>query len=77
MHAHAVDLANRFRAAVGHPPGNSAIVSLAVGPGTDAALAAAGVVGSMRAGRLRLAFHLPNTEADADRAAEVLTGRVR
>ena len=52
-------------------------MSLAVGPGTDAALAAAEVVGSMRAGRLRLAFHLPNTEADADRAADVLTGRVR
>ncbi|RZU32936.1 aminotransferase class V-fold PLP-dependent enzyme [Blastococcus saxobsidens] len=77
LHEHAVGLADRFRAAVGLPPGNSAIVSLAVPPGTDAALAAAGVVGGMRAGRLRLAFHLPNTEADADRAAEVLAGRVR
>ena len=77
LHAHAVGLANRFRASVSHPPGSSAIVSLTVSPGTDTALAEAGVVGSMRAGRLRLAFHLPNTAADADRAAEVLAGRVR
>ncbi|NEK85299.1 aminotransferase class V-fold PLP-dependent enzyme [Blastococcus saxobsidens] len=77
LHDHAVGLADRFRAAVGLPPGNSAIVSLDVSPGTDAALAEAGVVASMRAGRLRLAFHLPNTDDDADRAAEVLAGRVR
>ncbi|WP_166509543.1 aminotransferase class V-fold PLP-dependent enzyme [Blastococcus sp. TF02-8] len=77
LHAHAVGLANRFRAAVGLPPGNSAIVSAEVPPGTAEALAAAGVVAGMRAGRLRLAFHLPNTDADADLAAEVLNGRVR
>ena len=36
----------------------------------------AGIVGSIRAGRLRLAFHLYNTAADADRAAEVVAGRL-
>ena len=33
-------------------------------------------MGSIRAGRLRLAFHVNNTAADADRAAEVVAGRL-
>ena len=77
LHAHAVGLANRFRAAVGLPPGDSAIVSLATAPQAGERLQRAGVVGSVRAGRLRLAFHVNNTDSDADRAAEVLTGLVR
>ncbi|HWM38521.1 MAG TPA: aminotransferase class V-fold PLP-dependent enzyme [Streptomyces sp.] len=76
LHAHALGLANRFRTAVGLPPGDSAIVSVAVDPGTHKLLEQADVVGSVRAGRLRLAFHLYNTEADADRAAEVVDGHV-
>ncbi|WP_198598094.1 aminotransferase class V-fold PLP-dependent enzyme [Blastococcus atacamensis] len=76
LHAHAVALADRFRAAVGLPPGNSAIVSAEVSPGTEQLLADAGIVASMRAGRLRLAFHLPNSAEDADHAAEVLSGRL-
>jgi selenocysteine lyase/cysteine desulfurase len=76
LHAHALGLANRFRAAVGVPPGDSAIVSLSTDPGAAARLERAGVVGSIRAGRLRLAFHVNNTTADADRAAEVLAGHV-
>ncbi|MCA0146327.1 aminotransferase class V-fold PLP-dependent enzyme [Blastococcus sp. LR1] len=77
LHAHTVGLATRFRTAVGLPPGNSAIVSVAVTPGTEESLDAAGIVAGMRAGRLRLAFHLSNTTADADLAAEVLSGRLR
>ncbi|MCH6161110.1 aminotransferase class V-fold PLP-dependent enzyme [Streptomyces marispadix] len=76
LHAHAVGLADRFRAAVGLPYGDSAIVSTAVRPDTARELERAGVVGSTRAGRLRLAFHLYNTESDADRAAEVVAGRL-
>ncbi|NLU74083.1 aminotransferase class V-fold PLP-dependent enzyme [Streptomyces sp. HNM0575] len=76
LHRHALRLANRFRAAVGLPDGDSAVVSAAVAPDTARQLERAGVVGSTRAGRLRLAFHLYNTEADADRAAEVVAGRV-
>lgn len=72
LHEHAVGLANRFRAAVDLPPGDSAIVSLPGGPEADQRLRRAGVVGSVRAGRLRLAFHLNNTTDDADRAAEAL-----
>jgi selenocysteine lyase/cysteine desulfurase len=55
--------------------GASAIVSLAAGPAATEQLQRAEVIGSTRAGRLRLAFHLNNTAADADRAAEALSGR--
>ena len=76
LHRHAVGLADRFRAAVGSPTGDSAIVSLATTPDAGRQLHRAGVVGSVRAGRLRLAFHVNNTTADADRAAEALAGVV-
>lgn len=76
LHAHALGLANRFRAAIGLEPGNSAIVSLAAGDGAAAAMAAARIAGSARAGRLRLSFHISNSEEDADRAAGVLRRHV-
>jgi selenocysteine lyase/cysteine desulfurase len=72
MHAHNVGLTNRFREQVGLGKSDSAIVSLAVTADAADALAAAGIVAAMRAGRLRLSFHLYNTDADADRAAEAL-----
>ncbi|WP_416418279.1 aminotransferase class V-fold PLP-dependent enzyme [Paenarthrobacter aromaticivorans] len=75
LHAHAVGLANRFRGHVGLPEGDSAIVSMAAGAEATEQLQRAEVIGSTRAGRLRLAFHLNNTAADADRAAEALSGR--
>lgn len=73
IHAHDVGLANRLRAGLGMPDGDSAIVSLAVPDGTASRLAAAGVVASVRAGRLRLSCHLHNDTADVDRALDVLT----
>ena len=69
LHAHTLALANRFRAALDLPAGDSAIVSLATDAGAAERLERARVVGSVRAGRLRLAFHLYNTVEDADRAA--------
>ncbi len=39
-----------------------------------ARLERAEIVASMRAGRLRLAFHVNNTADDPDRAAEALAG---
>jgi selenocysteine lyase/cysteine desulfurase len=77
LHAHALGLANRFRAAVGLPPGDSAIVSLATDPSIHHRLERAGVVGAVRAGRLRLSFHVNNTALDADRAADAVAGHVR
>ncbi|MEV8228154.1 aminotransferase class V-fold PLP-dependent enzyme [Streptomyces sp. NPDC079167] len=79
VYAHATGLAARFReglASIGHEavPGTSAIVAV---PGLGARepdLAAAGVMVSARAGNLRAAFHLYNTEADVDHALDVLSG---
>ncbi|MCX2971625.1 MULTISPECIES: aminotransferase class V-fold PLP-dependent enzyme [Streptomyces] len=75
-------LAARFRAGLrelGHAPveADSAIVAVP-GLGDSAeALAKAGVVLSARAGNLRAAFHLYNTEAEVDRTLEVLAEHVR
>jgi selenocysteine lyase/cysteine desulfurase len=69
---HDVTLANRFRAGLGLPESNSAIVSVEV-PGADRRLAAAGIRAATRAGSLRASFHLYNTEADVDAALAALT----
>ncbi|MFE3516569.1 aminotransferase class V-fold PLP-dependent enzyme [Streptomyces sp. NPDC059166] len=79
VHDHATGLARRFReglASIGHEavPGASAIVAVPGLGGREPDLAAAGVMVSARAGNLRAAFHLYNTEADVDRALEVLSG---
>jgi selenocysteine lyase/cysteine desulfurase len=73
--AHDVALANRFRAGLGLPAAGSAIVSVAAGTDAPQRLAAAGVAASARAGRLRAAFHLYNTEADVDRALAALSAQ--
>jgi selenocysteine lyase/cysteine desulfurase len=71
IHAHDVGLANIVREGLGLPSGDSAIVSVDA-PAAEQNLAAAGIRASVRAGAVRLAFHLHNTPADADRALEVL-----
>ncbi|WP_344594150.1 aminotransferase class V-fold PLP-dependent enzyme [Actinomadura vinacea] len=76
VHAHDLALANRFRAGLGLPPGDSAIVSVPVAEGTAELLAAHEVIAAVRAGRLRCAFHLSTSEQDVDRALELLSGRV-
>jgi len=72
LHRHALALSDRFCAAVGIPPAGSAIVSLPVDDATADALRDAGIAAAMRAGRLRLAFHVSTTEDDVDAAAEVI-----
>lgn len=74
IHAHDVALAERFRAGLGLPPGGSAIVAAELAPGAGERLERAGVLASGRAGRMRFAFHLYTTEADVDRALDVLAG---
>jgi selenocysteine lyase/cysteine desulfurase len=69
---HDVRLANRFRAGLGMPESNSAIVSVDT-PGASERLARAGVRAAVRAGGLRASFHLYNTDADVDRALEALS----
>ncbi|HEX2315468.1 MAG TPA: aminotransferase class V-fold PLP-dependent enzyme [Thermomonospora sp.] len=73
IHRHNLELADRFRAGLGLPAGESAIVSIPVPDGTAQALAERGVVAAVRAGRLRCSFHLSTTAADVDRALDALT----
>lgn len=72
LHQHAVGLARRFCTGVGLPEGDSAIISVDLLPGGAEAVAAAGIVAAVRAGRLRLSFHLNNSEADVDAAVAAL-----
>ena len=71
VEAHCLGLASRLRREFDLPPRESAIVSL---PFPDAAekLAAAGVRASIRAGAVRVAFHLYNTDDDLDRLVSAL-----
>jgi selenocysteine lyase/cysteine desulfurase len=71
VRAHCAGLADSVRAGLGMPPTGSAIVALDR-PGAGERLAAAGVVSSVRAGAVRLAFHLYNTPADAARVLDAL-----
>jgi selenocysteine lyase/cysteine desulfurase len=71
VHAHDLGLANRFRAGLGLPPGDSAIVSVDL-PGAADTLAGAGIMAAVRGGRLRTSWHLYNTEADVDVALQAL-----
>lgn len=73
IHSHDLRMANRFRAGMGQPPGDSAIVTVDV-PGAEERLAAAGVRAAVRAGRVRASFHVYTTEADVDLALGALSG---
>lgn len=71
IHAHDVGLANRFRAGLGLPPGDSAIVSVDV-PGAAERLERAGIMAAVRGGRLRTSWHVYNRDADVDAALAAL-----
>lgn len=66
VRAHCAGLADAVLTGLGLPPRGSAIVSLDLTEKQAGRLTEAGVVGSVRAGRTRLAFHLYNTVADVD-----------
>ncbi|HVP03892.1 MAG TPA: aminotransferase class V-fold PLP-dependent enzyme [Solirubrobacteraceae bacterium] len=72
IHAHDVALADRVRTGLGQPPGDSAIVSLAVDDAQAERLRASGVRFSIRDGRARLAFHLYSHGADVETVLAVL-----
>jgi selenocysteine lyase/cysteine desulfurase len=72
IHDHDVALARRFRAGLGLPAGDSAIVGVDV-PGAAERLARAGIRVAVRDGRVRASFHLYTTEADVDAALDALT----
>jgi selenocysteine lyase/cysteine desulfurase len=71
IHAHNVGLANRFRAGLGMPPGDSAIVSVE-SDGAQERLAGAGVMAATRGGRLRTSWHVYNTDDDVVRVLDAL-----
>ncbi len=71
---HNVALANRFLAAMDSAPSNSAIVSVPAVDGAADRLTAAGVRFGLRAGRVRVAFHLYSTADDVDLAVTALRG---
>jgi selenocysteine lyase/cysteine desulfurase len=73
VHSHDVGLANRYRAGIGLPPGDSAIVCADL-PGAAERLERAGIVAAMRGGRLRASWHLYNDERDVDRVLDALAG---
>ncbi|GAB2554620.1 aminotransferase class V-fold PLP-dependent enzyme [Leucobacter ruminantium] len=73
VYAHDLRLANAARAALGLPEGDSAIVAWADPDGRDlAAMQAAGIVASGRAGNARISFHLWNDDADVELLARAL-----
>jgi selenocysteine lyase/cysteine desulfurase len=73
VEAHCLGLAGRLRAELGLPPVDSAIVSLPT-DGAAEKLARAGIRASVRAGGVRVGFHLYNTEDDLRRLLAALTG---
>jgi selenocysteine lyase/cysteine desulfurase len=73
IHRHNLALANEFRAGLGLPPGDSAIVSTSI-PGAEEAFAAAGVRAAVRGGNLRASFHIYSTQADVQLALKALQG---
>ncbi len=68
---HTVGLANRLRAEIELPQQDSAIVSIPIANASER-LQRAGIRASMRAGALRVGFHLYNTEDDLDRLVDAL-----
>jgi len=72
---HNVQLADTLLSRLGQPPQQSAIVTVPADEGVPARLAAAGVRTAVRAGRIRLSFHLYNDGADVDLASEALNRR--
>ena len=71
IHEHNLALANRFRAALGLEPGDSAIV-MSDTPGAAERLSAAGIMAAVRGGQLRTSWHVYNTDDDVDAALEAL-----
>jgi selenocysteine lyase/cysteine desulfurase len=72
VQAHDVGLANSMRAGLGLPPSDSAIVMVDLPDAADR-LARAGVRSAVRAGRVRLSFHVYNDSRDVELAVAALT----
>ena len=71
IHRHDVGLANALRGRLGLPPGDSAIVTVATTGGLER-LREVGIRAAVRAGAVRLSFHLYNTDSDVEAVARAL-----
>lgn len=71
IHRHNLELANEFRAGLGLPPSDSAIVSTNLA-GAQEAFEAAGIRAAVRDGKLRASFHVYTTTADVHQALTAL-----
>lgn len=71
IHAHDLRLANRVRASLDLPPGDSSVISLELDRDFDSRRLE-GLRTAFRAGRLRAGFHLYNTDEDVDRLLEAI-----
>ena len=76
LHRHALLAQAAFAREAGLEPGASAIVSLVADNAVPRLLADAGATASVRAGRLRLSFHVNNTVEEAEALGRLLRGRV-
>lgn len=72
IEAHTVGLANRLRTELHLPPMNSAIVSIPI-PDAEQRLREADIQASVRAGAVRVGFHLYNNDDDLNRLVDALT----
>jgi selenocysteine lyase/cysteine desulfurase len=77
IHDYDVALANRLRAGLGLPVGESPIVSVPLDAAAQERLATADVRTAVRAGQVRFACHLYTTEADVDTALAAVHGNAR
>lgn len=73
IHEHDLGLANRFRAGLALPAGNSAIVSAEL-PEAEERLRGTRVMAAARAGLLRTSWHVYNTQDDVDELLGLLNG---
>jgi selenocysteine lyase/cysteine desulfurase len=71
IHAHNLGLANSLLAQIGMEPRNSAIVSIDLGEAFDPGRLD-GLTVAFRSGRLRVGFHLYNTDNDVARLVEAI-----
>jgi selenocysteine lyase/cysteine desulfurase len=76
LHAHALQVEAAFAAGAGLEPVGRAIRALAADEEVPRLLAGHGVVAAERAGRLRVSFHLNNTEEEASQVGALLRGHV-
>jgi selenocysteine lyase/cysteine desulfurase len=73
VQAHCLGLAGRVRTELGLPQQDSAIVSIPIADASEK-LQRAGIRASVRAGAVRVGFHLYNNDNDVDRLMDALAG---